>query len=70
MACCCKDQLSSIQREVIQRSYLNDEGKFDYISCGEMGISDSKFRRLKTEAIAILAAALSLELLCRGNSHE
>lgn len=54
-------RLSNVQREVIQRSYLDDEGEFDYISCGEMGISDSKFRRLKTEAIAILAAALRLE---------
>ncbi|URJ48389.3 ArpU family phage packaging/lysis transcriptional regulator [Paenibacillus polymyxa] len=54
------DKLSSIQREVIQRSYLDDEGKFDYISCWEMGISQSSFSRIKAEAIGILAAALKL----------
>lgn len=55
--------LSSMQREVIQRSYLNDEGKFDYISCGEMGICESSFRQIKTDAIGILAAALRLVVL-------
>jgi ArpU family phage transcriptional regulator len=53
-------KLSSMQREVIQRSYLDHEGEFDYISCGEMGISDSTFRRLKGEAVGILATALKL----------
>lgn len=33
--------LSSSQREVIQRSYLDNEGEFDYIGCGEMGLSKS-----------------------------
>ncbi|WP_458122825.1 ArpU family phage packaging/lysis transcriptional regulator [Paenibacillus sp. Z3-2] len=56
------EKLSSVQREVIQRSYLDDEGEFDYISCGEMGLSDSTFRRLKNEAISIVAAALRLEV--------
>ncbi|PAD31447.1 ArpU family phage packaging/lysis transcriptional regulator [Paenibacillus sp. 7523-1] len=56
------ERLSSVQREVIQRSFLDNEGEFDYISCGEMGISDSTFRRLKNEAISILAAALKLEV--------
>ncbi|MNW41912.1 hypothetical protein D3C74_190670 [compost metagenome] len=28
------NKLSSVQREVIQRSYLDDEGEFYYISCG------------------------------------
>lgn len=55
------ERLSSVQCEVIQRSYLDNEGEFDYISCGEMGISDSTFRREKTEAISILSAALKLE---------
>ncbi|WP_220025521.1 hypothetical protein [Paenibacillus sp. S02] len=47
-------QLSSDQREAIQRSYLDDEEEFDYISCGEKGIINSTFRRLKFDAIAIL----------------
>jgi len=53
-------KLSSMQREVIRRSYLDDEGEFDYISCGEMGISESTFRRLKSEGIAILAGILNI----------
>lgn len=56
------ERLSSVQREVIQRSYLDNEGEFDYISCGEMGISESSFRRLKVEAVAILAASLRIEI--------
>lgn len=55
------EKLSSVQREVIQRSYLDNEGEFDYISCGEMGISDSTYRREKNEAISSLSAALRLE---------
>lgn len=54
------DKLSSIQREVIQRSCLDDEGEFDYISCGEMGISESSFRRIKNDAIGILARGLNV----------
>lgn len=53
-------RLNSQQREIIQRSYLDDEGEFDYISCGEMGLSDSTFRRIKKEAIFILATRLRL----------
>ncbi|WP_283658002.1 ArpU family phage packaging/lysis transcriptional regulator [Paenibacillus sp. RC343] len=56
-------KLSSIQREVIQRSYLDNEAEFDYISCGEMGMSESTFRRIKIEALSILAAALRLEVI-------
>lgn len=56
------ERLSSVQREVIQRSYLDNEGEFDYISCGEMGISESTFRRIKKEAVGILAGAMKLEV--------
>ncbi|RAW13712.1 ArpU family phage packaging/lysis transcriptional regulator [Paenibacillus taichungensis] len=56
------NRLSSSQREVIQRSYLDNEGEFDYISCGEMGVSESTFRRIKLEAVNILATALGLEV--------
>ncbi|MEC0124159.1 hypothetical protein [Paenibacillus pabuli] len=57
------NRLSSSPREVIQRSYLDNEGEFDYISCGEMGISESTFRRIKLEALSILATALGLEVI-------
>lgn len=46
----------------IQRSYLDNEGEFYFIICGEMGISESTFARVKTEAISILAAALRLHV--------
>ncbi len=55
-------RLNSQQREIIQRSYLDDEGEFDYISCGEIGLSDSTFRRIKKEAIFILATRLRLPI--------
>lgn len=58
------EKLSSVQREVIERSYLDNEGEFDYISCGEMGISDSTFRRIKKEGISLLASQLGL-IYCR-----
>ncbi|CAM4177758.1 ArpU family phage packaging/lysis transcriptional regulator [Paenibacillus xylanexedens] len=58
--------LSSVQSEVIQRSYLDNEGEFDYISCGEMGLSDSTFRRIKVEALNILANSLRLEILIKA----
>ena len=59
-------RLTSVQREVIERSYLDDAGEFDYISCGEMGISDSTFRREKIGGLSILAAALQLEVYLDG----
>ncbi|WP_263559820.1 ArpU family phage packaging/lysis transcriptional regulator [Paenibacillus polymyxa] len=59
-------KLSSIQREVIQRSYLDDEGEFDYISCGEMGLSDRTFRRIKGDSLGILAAVLNLYVFDEG----
>jgi ArpU family phage transcriptional regulator len=60
-------KLSSIQREVIQRSYLDDEGEFDFIACGELGLSDRTFRRIKSEALNILAAALRVEVYEEGS---
>ncbi|AZK46679.1 ArpU family phage packaging/lysis transcriptional regulator [Paenibacillus lentus] len=53
--------LSSTQREVIERSYLDDEREYDFISCGEMGISDRTYRRIKASALKLLAIAMKLE---------
>lgn len=46
-------RLSCSRREVIQRSYLDNEGEFDCISCGERGISESTlhFRRIKMKQL-------------------
>lgn len=54
--------LTKTQREIIERSYLDDEGEYDYISCGEMGVSDRTYRRYKADAIRILAVAMKLEV--------
>lgn len=67
--------LSADQREVIERSYLNREGEYDFISCGEMGISDRTYRRIKASAIRLLAAAMGLEVYevkeeTRETKHE
>ncbi|WP_426332669.1 ArpU family phage packaging/lysis transcriptional regulator [Paenibacillus silvae] len=64
------NKLSSTQREVIQRSYLDNEGEFDYISCGEMGMSESTFRRIKRESISILALCLGLEVIEDSESNR
>lgn len=56
-------KLSSAQREVIERSYLDNEGEYDFISCGEMGISDRTYRRIKASAIQVLAAFMKLEVV-------
>lgn len=55
-------KLSTLQREVIMRSYLDDEGEFDYINAGEIGISDSTYRREKRTGIFTLACLLNLEV--------
>ncbi|WP_339309747.1 ArpU family phage packaging/lysis transcriptional regulator [Paenibacillus sp. FSL k6-2145] len=57
------EKLSSVQREVIQRSYLDVEGEFDYINCGEIGVSDRTYRRIKNEAINMLALILNLNVV-------
>ncbi|MNP84474.1 hypothetical protein D3C76_1837970 [compost metagenome] len=60
--------LTADQREVIERSYLDDEGEYDFISCGEMGISDRTYRRIKASAIINLAIAMRLEIYEEQNS--
>ncbi|MNW25611.1 hypothetical protein D3C74_23580 [compost metagenome] len=64
------ERLSSVQLEVIQRSYLDNEGEFEYISCGEMGMSESTYRRIKADAIGVLAAALRLEAISIENKAK
>ncbi|WHX47886.1 ArpU family phage packaging/lysis transcriptional regulator [Paenibacillus woosongensis] len=54
--------LTVMQREVIERSYLAGEREYDFISCGEMGISDRTYRRIKASALKLLAIAMKLEV--------
>lgn len=63
------ERLSEEQREVIRRSYLDQKGEYDFISCGEMGISDRTYRRIKASAIRLLAAALKLEVYKKEESQ-
>lgn len=53
-------RLSNIQQEVIQRSYLDHEGEFDYIIAGEMHMSDRRLREIKQAALDTLATMLQL----------
>ncbi|RCX22586.1 ArpU family phage transcriptional regulator [Fontibacillus phaseoli] len=62
--------LTKTQREVIERSYLDDEGEYDFISCGEMGVSDRTYRRIKADAIRILAVAMMLEVYEENDGRE
>ncbi|WP_110931935.1 ArpU family phage packaging/lysis transcriptional regulator [Paenibacillus bouchesdurhonensis] len=62
--------LSSTQREVIERSYLDDEREYDFISCGEMGISDRTYRRIKASALKLLAIAMKLEVFAEPEDRR
>lgn len=53
-------KLSSIQQEVIQRSYLDHEGEFDYIIAGEMHMSDRRLREIKQAGLDTLATIMRL----------
>lgn len=64
------ESLNKMQREVIERSYLDPEGEYDFISCGEMGISDRTYRRIKAEAIKLLAVAMNLEVYLKDEEKE
>lgn len=63
------ERLSEEQREVIRRSYLDQKAEYDFISCGEMGISDRTYRRIKASAIRLLAAAMRLEVYQEEELH-
>ncbi|GIP08157.1 hypothetical protein J1TS5_03270 [Paenibacillus macerans] len=41
---------------------LDVEGEYDYISCGDMGIRESTYRREKNAALFLLAYAMSIEI--------
>lgn len=64
------ESLNKMQREVIERSYFDPEGEYDFISCGEMGVSDRTYRRIKAEAIKLLAVAMKLEVYLKDGEQE
>ncbi|NJJ37847.1 ArpU family phage packaging/lysis transcriptional regulator [Paenibacillus apii] len=56
-------RLKKAEREIIQRRYLDYEDEYDSILCGELGMSERKYRRVKSRAIYVLAYSLGLEVL-------
>ncbi len=54
-------RLKKAEREIIQLPYLEHED--DSSLCGELGMSERKYRRVKSRAIYVLACALGLEIL-------
>lgn len=56
-------RLKKSEREIIQRRYLDYEDEYDSILCGELGMSERKYRRVKSRGIYVLACALGLEVL-------
>ncbi|KGE17587.1 ArpU family phage packaging/lysis transcriptional regulator [Paenibacillus wynnii] len=55
-------RLKKAEREIIQLRYLDYEDEYDSILCGELGMSERKYRRVKSRAIYILACALGIEV--------
>jgi ArpU family phage transcriptional regulator len=56
------NRLSPRERELIVERYLNDEEMYDYELYNEMGMSESKYYRLKARAFYKLAFALKIEV--------
>ncbi|WP_318533216.1 ArpU family phage packaging/lysis transcriptional regulator [Bacillus methanolicus] len=56
------DQLSPRERELIIKRYLSEEEMYDYELYNEMGISESKYYRLKARAFYKLAFILRIEV--------
>jgi ArpU family phage transcriptional regulator len=56
------NRLSPRERELIVKRYLSDEEMYDYELYNEMGMSESKYYRLKARAFYKLAFALRIEV--------
>lgn len=56
-------RLSRIEREVIQKRYLEEEGSYDYIVHDELGMSARTYGRVKSRAFYKLAFMLRLEVV-------
>ncbi|MDM5277156.1 hypothetical protein QUF95_07170 [Paenibacillus silvae] len=54
------DRLSSIQRDVIQRDILDNEGEYGAIISVELGLNDRTFRRAKYSRVCLLDLKYSL----------
>lgn len=56
-------RLSRIEREVIQKRYLEEEGFYDYMIHDELGMSARTYGRVKSRAFYKLAFMLRLEVV-------
>lgn len=55
--------LNEMERELIRLRYLDTDDTYDYLVCGDLGVSERKYRRVKAQAMYKLALALRLEVL-------
>lgn len=56
------NKLNFKEREMIVKRYLDDVERYDYELYNEMGMSESKFYRIKVRAFYKLAFALKIEI--------
>jgi ArpU family phage transcriptional regulator len=56
------NRLNKMERELIIKRYMNLEEPYDYEVYNEMGISESKFYRIREKAFYKLAFALRIEV--------
>lgn len=54
-------RLAEMERQVIEKRYLEDEEMFDYNVYSELNLSERKYYRVKSSALHKLAFALCLE---------
>jgi ArpU family phage transcriptional regulator len=54
------------EREIIVKRYLEDEEMYDYELYNKLGMSESKYYRLKARAFYNLAFALKIEVYEQG----
>lgn len=56
-------RLSTKQREIIRKRYLESEDAVDYVICGELNMSKRTYEREKARAFYMLALMLRLEVV-------
>ncbi|MGF9822635.1 ArpU family phage packaging/lysis transcriptional regulator [Brevibacillus agri] len=56
-------RLSTKQREIIRKRYLESEDAVDYVICGELNMSKRTYEREKARAFYMLALMLRLEVI-------
>ncbi|WP_078430470.1 ArpU family phage packaging/lysis transcriptional regulator [Alkalihalobacterium alkalinitrilicum] len=57
------NRLSAIERQVINKRYLEEDEIFDYLVFNELGLGETKYYEVKGRAIYKLAFALRLDVM-------